>query len=83
MSNTENQPVTAGQIANSVADYGIANANRCQWHCQFSGNGSQPVEKQQKRVAYTTQSTNRVCPSSEYFGMLRRFRNGGSGSVSV
>ncbi|MEL7048746.1 MAG: hypothetical protein AAFO75_07250 [Pseudomonadota bacterium] len=23
------------------------------------------------------------CPSSEYFGMLRRFRNGGSGSVSV
>lgn len=23
------------------------------------------------------------CPSSEFFGMLRRFRNGGSGSVSV
>ena len=30
--------------------------------------------------------TNRLilgCPSSEFFGMLRRFRNGGSGSVSV
>jgi len=23
------------------------------------------------------------CPSSEFFGELRRFRNGGSGSVSV
>jgi len=24
-----------------------------------------------------------ICPSSEFFGMLKRFRNGGSGSVSV
>ncbi|WP_289040877.1 hypothetical protein [uncultured Aliiroseovarius sp.] len=23
------------------------------------------------------------CPSSEFFGMLRQFRNGGSGSISV
>lgn len=58
MSYTENQPVTAGQIANSVADDGIAIANRCQWQCQFSGSGFQPVEKQQKQVAASRLAAN-------------------------
>jgi len=65
MSNTENQPVTAGQIANSVADYGIAIANRCQWQCQFSGSGFQPVEKQEKRVSNTANTTKWVFPTQK------------------
>jgi hypothetical protein len=31
----------------------------------------------------TTLAAGGLCPSSEFFGMLRCFRNGGSGSVSV